>query len=142
MGERTETFPKSSRLRKRREFIYTQQRGHRLALDRAFVYIAKTRGGPIRLGLTVSKKVGKASQRNRVKRVLREAFRTSDLRHQMGYQIVIIAKQGYAPLTLNEARDTFKALQIRLERGIEFGRKKRTSGKDRKNKTLKNDQAK
>ena len=48
----------------------------------------------------MSKKVGKAHRRNLVKRVLREAFRRSQLRQSIGFDISIIARQERAPLEL------------------------------------------
>jgi ribonuclease P protein component len=41
----------------------------------AAVYVKKNRLGANRLGITVSKKLGGAVQRNRAKRVVREAYR-------------------------------------------------------------------
>ena len=38
----------------------------------------------IRLGVTVSKRFGKAHQRNRIRRLIREAFRTSPYRYLQG----------------------------------------------------------
>jgi ribonuclease P protein component len=52
-----------------------------------------------RLGLVVSKKVGKAHDRNRVKRLVREYFRThrNDLVSRI--DLVVVAKPGSAKLT-------------------------------------------
>lgn len=52
-------------------------------------------GGP-RLGLSVSKKVGGAVIRNKVKRTLKEAFRPVQDRVAPDYDYVIIARPGLA----------------------------------------------
>ena len=70
----SQRFPKSSRLRKRREFLAVQGRGRKIHLQDLLV-ICSARDGVGRVGMTVSRKVGNAVQRNRVKRLLREAWR-------------------------------------------------------------------
>ena len=54
----------------------------------------KKEKGPTRLGLTASKKVGGAIQRNRVKRLLREFFRLNYCKFDSHLDISIIAKKG------------------------------------------------
>jgi ribonuclease P protein component len=57
---------------------------------------------PLRLGITVSKRVGGAVVRNRVKRLVREAFRHTKERFSQsqgqGLQLVIVAKADAARL--------------------------------------------
>jgi len=54
--------------------------------------------GPARIGLTVSRRVGSAVVRNRLKRRLREWFRTSSLRTEAGLDWVLIARPPAASL--------------------------------------------
>ena len=62
-------------------------------VDSAFVvYALKNRSGDIRLGLTVSKKIGGAVSRNRAKRVLTAAFRECAPRIKSGYDFVLTAR--------------------------------------------------
>ena len=51
-----------------------------------------------RVGLTVTKKNGKAVVRNRIKRIIREAYRQTDTEYNIkkGYLIVIVAKMTAA----------------------------------------------
>ncbi len=68
-------FPKSRRLRKRVDIVGVQRAGNAIH-TRYFVVVCDANGRG-RLGITVSKKVGNAVIRNRVKRLVREFVRTS-----------------------------------------------------------------
>lgn len=59
------------------------------------VYVMKNRLGPVvRLGLTVSKKLGNAVTRNRIRRRIREAYRLHEQEIKNGYDIVIVARRA------------------------------------------------
>ena len=56
------------------------------------LYARKNRGQTNRVGITVSKKLGKAHVRNRVRRRLREVYRLNEDRLQPGWDIVVVAR--------------------------------------------------
>ena len=56
------------------------------------LYARKNRTEANRVGITVSKKLGKAHIRNRVRRRLREVYRTHEDLFQPGWDIVVVAR--------------------------------------------------
>ena len=56
------------------------------------LYARPNRTGGNRVGITVSKKLGKAVVRNRVRRRLREVYRLNEDRFLPGYDIVVVAR--------------------------------------------------
>ncbi len=88
-------FPKSARLRRRSEFLRAQEGGRKIHTDSFLVFVLpQTEPGATRMGVTASRKVGGAVQRNRVKRLVREAFRRHRLLFPQGLDIVFVAKKN------------------------------------------------
>ncbi len=56
------------------------------------LYVRKNRSATNRVGITVSKKLGHAVVRNRVRRRFREAYRLNEDKFQPGWDIVIVAR--------------------------------------------------
>jgi ribonuclease P protein component len=101
------SFPKHSRLRRRADFVRTQLEGRRRHTPHLVLISCAARSPVSRLGVTVSKRVGNAVVRNRVKRVLREVFRHLRAAIAPPADIVVIAKPGAGTLTYARAATEF-----------------------------------
>ncbi len=88
-------FTKKLRLRKTAEYQHVAKAGRRVSGASVIMTLASTDKPYPRLGVTVSRRYGKAPVRNRFKRLCREAFRT--LAPKLSLDIHI-APRGGAPL--------------------------------------------
>lgn len=88
---------KAMRLRERREFIHVQTVGEKVHGRHVLVICAprSDQQDTGRLGITVTKKVGNAVIRNRIRRFVREWFRTNGWVPR-GWDIVVVAKDSAA----------------------------------------------
>ena len=91
----------SERVRKRAEFRAIQGSGKKVHTDSFLVFVLPQKEvARARLGITVSKKVGSAHVRNRVKRLIREAFRRNKTLFPPGIDLVFVAKRTRMELEL------------------------------------------
>jgi ribonuclease P protein component len=106
------------RLRQRADFLAAATASKVPA--KAFVLQARDRreDGPARVGFTVSKKVGNAVERNRVRRRLREIVRlTSAGMMRRGHDYVLIGRRAGLNLPFERLVEDFKAALRRLDEG-------------------------
>jgi ribonuclease P protein component len=97
MAARDARFRREQRLRRSQDFQRVSARGRRAASAALVCVVALRRPDePARLGLTVSRRVGSAVVRNRVKRAVREWFRRARL--APGIDLVVIARNAVATL--------------------------------------------
>lgn len=82
-------FPKSFRLRKRRQFQRLANHSKRFAGEWVIVESIPNHMGVTRLGITVTKRFGKAHDRNRFKRIVREAFRRCYVDIPKGFDLIV-----------------------------------------------------
>jgi ribonuclease P protein component len=92
----SQRFPKQVRLRRRSDFLAVQRSGRKLHTRHFLVVVAPAPSANGRLGITVSKKVGNAVTRNRVKRLVREFARTTPGWVPPGRDVVVIGKRSAA----------------------------------------------
>ena len=112
---RARSLPKAARVRKRRDFLSARGRGRKTATPHFLVVRTPAPAGMARLGITVTRKVGNAVVRNRIKRGIREAFRHS--RGALpGDDYIVIARRGSPDLT---ARDVAAELTPVFEASAE-----------------------
>lgn len=110
-GERFR-FPKQVRLRTKSDFARVYQ-NHAYSRGPLFnVLVAANQRDYSRLGLSVSRQVGNAVQRNRWKRLLRESFRLMQSRLPAGIDIIVIPQSMNAPPPLAQLSSAFQA-QVR-----------------------------
>ena len=80
------------KLKENRDFRRAYNRGKSYVSPFVVVYINKNRTNNIRLGITAGKKIGKAVQRNRAKRVITAAFVSNFPDIREGFDFVIVAR--------------------------------------------------
>ena len=96
-----------------RDFRRLYARGKSYVTPVVVLYVRRTRGTQIRLGITTSKKIGNAVQRNRSRRVIREAFRSLQNEVKPGTELILVAR-GKTPFVKSTAVE--KALRQELQK--------------------------
>lgn len=82
----------AEKLKKNEEFKKVYARGKSVVTPYLVLYFMRNSEKYNRLGISVSKKVGNSVVRNRVKRLIREAFRLTPLTLKSGLDLVLIAR--------------------------------------------------
>jgi ribonuclease P protein component len=107
-------WPRERRLLKSAEFSACYDTGRKYFSQRFVLFIKRRQDGPsgFRLGLTVSRKAGKAVARNRIKRVVREFFRLHQEEIPGSCDVVVVPKRNLDPSQLDLALATNELLPV------------------------------
>ncbi|HEX8173228.1 MAG TPA: ribonuclease P protein component [Thermoanaerobaculia bacterium] len=111
----SEALPKERRLAKRREFLRVYETGRKQFSRYAVLFVAANALPYSRIGITATKKLGKAHVRNRLKRWTREVYRRQ--REPLGIDarsldIVVNVKPNAADTSFQEfSRDLARGLE-------------------------------
>ena len=97
------------------DFRRIYARGKSYVSPLVVVYALKNRTKNVRVGITTSKKVGNAVQRNRSRRVIREAFRALAPRVRPGFDLVLVAR-GKTPYV--KSTDVRRQLERQLQAAV------------------------
>lgn len=105
--DRDQSFPREFRLTARRQFLKVYNSGRRRRSTLLTVFGYPNTVGHCRLGITVTRKVGCAVTRNRIKRLLREVFRRN--RHELnaGLDLVVNAHPAIVGGSLQQIEKEF-----------------------------------
>jgi ribonuclease P protein component len=103
------TFQKYEHLLTPEEFQAVYDRRRSVSDDRLIIYGRENGLEYNRVGLSVSKKYGKAVQRNRLKRLYREAYRLSKPELSKGFDLIFIPRSSNEP-TLDLLLQSLKKL--------------------------------
>lgn len=113
-------MPKDFRLRKPQEFRLVYNNGKRYDGKHVSAFILPNELSFHRIGITASRKgVGNAVQRNRAKRLLREAFRLSKIELNdltARYDFVLNARRSLLKIKMQDALADFQQTIKRIER--------------------------
>lgn len=105
-----EKFPRGERLTRRRDYLEVYRKGQK-ARGRAFdCFVVRRAGQGRKFGLAVSRKVGGAVTRNRVKRYIREIYRTRRKHMVDDIDLVVVARPESASMSFAECEQAIGEL--------------------------------
>jgi ribonuclease P protein component len=114
-------FPKSVRILKSKDYQRVYQAGRRKAGRFLQLFYCSNHLDWSRFGISVSKRFGKAFQRNRLKRRIRESLRTNRSLWPSGWDVIIHPRSSLKPDSLAPLVPELKALLASLGSRKEIG---------------------
>lgn len=109
MSEVSRKFLKSDRILKRDEFRRVYEQGRKLHGRYFTAFILPGRNARPRIGITTTRKIGNAVERNRARRLLREAFRKNKWLVPAGVDIVVNVKRPLVEAAYRDLEGDFIA---------------------------------
>jgi ribonuclease P protein component len=102
-------FPRSHRLSGKLLFAAVYDAKVKNSRGPLVMYSLPNSLGHLRMGISISRRVGTAPKRNRIKRLLREAFRLNPIKLDRGYDLVVVVRP-HVPMPLGEYQQSLAHL--------------------------------
>lgn len=99
---------KTAVLNQNKDFRSLYYRGQSQVAPMLVSYVRKNRLGICRVGITTGKKIGKAVDRNRCRRLIREAYRLLSPAIQGSWDIVFVARTRTAEASMPQVKNTME----------------------------------
>ncbi len=103
-------FPKAERIRERHEFTEIFARARKTYSSHLILFRRSNSRQSARIGITVSRKVGIAVVRNRIKRLIREYYRHHKADFISGFDYSLVVKKSFSGLSRSAAEVELKAV--------------------------------
>ncbi len=102
-------------IKKNKDFRKVYSKGRTVGSKILVIYRFKRNNNEKRFGFSISKKVGKAVVRNRLKRVLKEICRLDSDSFRDGYDYVLIPKARAVDKNYNDLKEEINKLASRMK---------------------------
>lgn len=102
------------RLKKNSQFNFIYKKGERVHTENFTLFVVKSRFEGYKIGFSISKKLGKANQRNKLKRRLREIVRKSQVPNH--HNFVLMAKENATQLEFDALSKEVKKIFEKYEK--------------------------
>ena len=97
----------SERIKRYSEVKQVFTKGEKVGSGLFKFYFKPNNLGFSRIGLSLSRKVGNAVKRNRIKRLTREIFRKQKKRFKKGYDILVVGRETITEISLTQMETIF-----------------------------------
>ncbi len=110
-------------IKENRDFRFAYKKGKKIVTPYIVMHYYKNRTDQTKIGITVSTSVGKAVVRNRIKRLVREAFLPYRHITKKGYNIIWVSRSRTAHATYDDVRKSVEHCLISADllTGAEIG---------------------
>ena len=99
-----------NRLKKRYQFNYVYKSGEHYSGEHMVLYVVSSKTKNIKVGLAVTKKVGHAVVRNKVRRRLREIIKTQVPNLKQNNNILVVARENICSASFEKLSNEFSKL--------------------------------
>jgi ribonuclease P protein component len=107
-------FRKKYKIYRTSEYRKIYQKGKKITTDNLIIYYLPNKMDYSRLGISISKAVGNAVERNQRKRWIREVFRTSSIIRKKGLDIVIRLRNNGKEINFPEIKEQLENANQKL----------------------------